>query len=137
MFKLSGSIITLVVLGGISSYIWYKIYSLNTELEQVTYNYNRCIDMISKLNLELAIKDGNIKDLNESLHIANSKLEELILDKKIIEEEFETYREKTLSDKLSNKKLVELIESNATLKQTCEYGIELNKVIKELKYEDL
>lgn len=137
MFKLSGSIITLAVLGSISSYIWYKIYSLNTELEQVTYNYNRCIDMISKLNLELAIKDGNIKDLNESLHIANSKLEELILDKKIIEEEFETYREKTLSDKLSNKKLVELIESNATLKQTCEYGIELNKVIKELKYEDL
>lgn len=137
MFKPSGTIISLIVLGGIASGIWYKIHSLNTELEVVTNNLERSTSKISNLNLELSIKDGNIKDLNESLHIANSNIEKLTLSKRLIEEEFEAYKNKPLSSKLSNKELSELIKTNIDTKSTCEYGIQLNSLIKELKYEDL
>lgn len=137
MFKPSGTIISLIVLGGIASGIWYKIHSLNVELEVVTNNLERSTSKISNLNLELSIKDGNIKDLNESLHIANSNIEKLTLSKRLIEEEFEAYKNKPLSSKLSNKELSELIKSNIDTKSTCEYGIQLNSLIKELKYEDL
>lgn len=137
MFKPSGTIISLIVLGGIASGIWYKIHSLNTELEVVTNNLERSTDKISNLNLELSIKDGNIKDLKESLHIANSNIEKLTLSKRLIEEEFEAYKNKPLSSKLPNKELSELIKTNIDTKSTCEYGIQLNTLIKELKYEDL
>lgn len=137
MFKVSGSVITIALLGGIASYVWYKIYNLNSELEQVTHVYHRCMDKVSHLNLELAIKNSNIRDLNESLHIANSHIERLTLDKKTIEEEFKIYKEKPLSSKIPNKELSELLKSKSTIKSTCDYGLELNAKIKELKYEDL
>ena len=137
MFKPSWTIISLVVLGGIASGISYKIHSLHVELEEVTHNLERCTDKVSNLNLEIAIKDGNIKDLNESLQIANSNIEKLTLSKRLVEEEFKLYKEKPLSSKLPDKKLSELVKSNNVFKSTCEYGIKLNSVIKELKYEDL
>ena len=137
MLKPPSTTISLVPLAALPRRISYKIHRLNVELEDVPHPLERCTDKVSNLNLEIAIKDGNIKDLNESLQIANSNIEKLTLSKKLVEEEFKLYKEKPLSSKLPDKKLSELVKSNNAFKSTCEYGIKLNSVIKELKYEDL
>ena len=67
MFKPSGTIISLVVLGGIASGIWYKIHSLNVELEEVTHNLERCTDKVSNLNFEIAIRNTSFNIVNRHL----------------------------------------------------------------------
>lgn len=137
MFKSSGTLITLILLGSIASFVWYKIYALNSEVQTITYDLERNISKVNMLKLELAIKEGNIKEIQEALDAANSNLQQITLKKELIEKEFNRYKEINLTKKLSDKQIIDLINSDPGLKSSCEYGIKLNTLIKGLKYEDL
>ena len=137
MFKLSGTIFTLVLLGSVASFIWYKIYSLNQEVTIITYQLEQNVSRVNQLTLQLAIEKGNSKDLQDALANANLTIKSITTSKSDIENELKKLQEDNLQNKIKNKKLKELLALDNKTKETCEYGIKLNKAIKELKYGDL
>lgn len=137
MFKLPTTIITLTLIGSVAGFVWYKIWTLTSELDTTRIELNEVTYKANHLKLELAIEKGNVKELQDVLNSTNTKLKELTINKEKLEKDINTYRNKSLEERLANEELKKLLASNQEEKKTCEYGLKLNQYIGGLKYEDL
>lgn len=126
-----------VLLAIILGYVGYKYNDMNNQIEYLQHNLELNISKNNQNTLELALIKGSEKRLKQALDEANKQLKQISLDKEDIEKKFEDYKNLPLDKKVTNKELLELLKKDDQFKKTCEYGLQLNKKISGLKYEDL
>lgn len=125
-------VVILAIIGG----IWYKYNDLNNQIEYLQTQLDRNISKNNEYRLEMAISKGNVDKLKEALNTTNDQLKKLTVDKNKISKAFEDYKNLPLENKIKASDFKELLQKDAKFKETCEYGLELNKKISGLKYED-
>lgn len=129
------AIIGIIILAIISG-IGYKYYSLTNEISDLQTELTKSVNDSNNLRLEVALEQSNNKKLKESISSLNEDLKKVTLDKETIKKNFEKYKKLPLKDKVTNEELKKLLNSSSEYKNSCEYGIELNKKISGLKYDE-
>lgn len=126
-----------ILLTIILGYVGYKYNDMSNQIEYLQHNLELNISKNNQNVLELALLKGNENRLKQALDEVNKQLKQISLDKEDIEKKFEDYKNLPLDKKVTNKELLELLKKDDQFKKTCEYGLQLNKKISGLKYEDL
>lgn len=134
----------LLVVLAITGAISYKIYSLNSIIEDrdaEIITLNSSIDRIEGekqviLN-RLTVANSNIDTLKNSINVSNTKIEELKVDNDKLLLDFKNWKNKPPGIKYKTKVVKEIVTNIVYEKGNCEDGAKLNKSIGELKYEDL
>lgn len=121
------------IIGSVGGYI----YSLKSKITDLSHNLELQKSENSSLTLEVAVKDKNIEDLNKSIAIANEAYEKIKANNDKAVKDLLDYKNKPLEERISNKELQDLLKGNKYNKNECVYGLELNRVISKLKYEEL
>lgn len=127
-----GIIMTLVVsVGG------WKIFSLNNEVSFLKESIEIKDAKIVELNLINLSNEKNISELRRSIDIENFRLLEVYTEKQALINEVNEWKNKPAEIKYVDKVVKEIIKEPKYIKGVCDDGLELNRMIGGLKYEDL
>lgn len=130
-------LVVVLIIGGT---IWYKISSKISNLEETvktkTDELVTASNNIEDLKLRLALEKTNTDKLSKELDNINASA--TVLDNKIKEanQELIKWKNKPVEIKYVDK-VKEIIVNKNNNVNDCNYGLELNKKISNLKYEEL
>lgn len=124
------TLVVLSVLGGIYGSLKIDINNKDKEIRELK-EYN------SSLVTELAVEKMNVVTLKESIYKINAELDKVSIKNKAIEEEMKKWHEGYVDIKYENELLNKLFDKSLYLDNACQNGLMINKMISELKYEDL
>ena len=127
-----GIIMTLVISVGS-----WKILSLNNEVTFLKESIEIKDAKIIELNLINLSNEKNISELRRSIDIENFRLLEAYTEKQALINEVNEWKNKPTEIKYVDKVVKEIIKEPKYVKGVCEDGLELNRMIGGLKYEDL
>lgn len=133
-FMIAGSIFVLTVL--------WKFHSLSNEIKELKEIIQNKELAINNLTLANKVSEASVTRLKDELEISNKNLTDIIEERKLLKIDIEKYKQQSITSKIKNKELQDIISKvnsrlNKTKEEVCKEGIDLNKKISELKYEDL
>ena len=124
-----------LILTTLISYGVYKYNSLNNIIAEKDKQIRDLLAEEKILNAEIIVLKSNEDTLKQSLKDQNEKLSKLAIENEANLKKFHEWRNKANNEKYKNSKLNSLLtEAKA---KTCEDGININKSISSLRYEDL
>ena len=127
-----GIIMTIVISVGS-----WKIFSLSNEISFLKESIEIKDDKIVELNLINLSNEKNISELRRSIDKENFRLLEAYTEKQALINEVNEWKNKPTEIKYVDKVVKEIIKEPKYVKGVCEDGLELNRMIGGLKYEDL
>ena len=116
--------------------IFILYWSMNREIEIRDDIINQLNNKVSEKETLIISKDNNINDLKLTIAEANVKVYETSVTNQKLLQEVEVWKNKPVEVKYVNKEVVKIINTKEG-SDLCAYGLELNKQIGELKYEDI
>ncbi len=129
--------ILLIFITAIVTCIGYKIYSLNSVIEDQKIIISDITNEKKALELKLTVEKSNTVRLKENIEYTNKELELLASKNKNLAVEFEEWKKRPPEIKYKTKVIKEIITNTEYVNGNCEDGLELNRKISEMKYEDL
>ena len=127
-----GIIMTIVISVGS-----WKIFSLSNEVTFLKESIEIKDAKIIELNLINLSNEKNISELRRSIDKENFRLLEAYTEKQALINEVNEWKNKPTEIKYVDKVVKEIIKEPKYVKGVCEDGLELNRMIGGLKYEDL
>lgn len=129
--------ILLIFITAIVTGVGYKIYSLNSVIEDQKIIISDINNEKKALELKLTVEKTNTVRLKENIEYTNKELESLASINKNLTSEFEEWKKRPPEIKYRTKVVKEIITNTEYVNGKCEDGLELNRKISEMKYEDL
>lgn len=129
--------ILLIFITAIVTGVGYKIYSLNSVIEDQKIIISDITNEKKALELKLTVEKSNTVRLKENIEYTNKELELLASKNKNLAVEFEEWKKRPPEIKYKTKVIKEIITNTEYVNGNCEDGLELNRKISEMKYEDL
>jgi peptidoglycan hydrolase CwlO-like protein len=136
MFTKVKIISILVILVSVLGSLWYVYHDLTGQIETQKEAKKAAQKKVDELNTKLGSKDNDIARLKISIEDSNKALIETGEQLANNVMAFEKWKKAHPADKYKIK-VVEKIITKKIPTETCSDGIELNKMISELNYEDL
>lgn len=125
-------IIVLAIGGG----ILFKYNQMSNQIEDLESMLALEISKGNEKSVQLGLANANYNAVKLALDDVNQQLKDITLDKEQVEKELKDFQNLPLSERITSKELKELLAKDDNFKKTCEYGLELNRRISGLKYED-
>lgn len=125
-------IATVLVVGGIFLMYW----NMDREIKIRDGIINQLNNKVGEKETLIISKDNNINELKLSISEANVKIYETSIANQKLLEEVNVWKNKPAEVKYINKEIVKIITAEEG-DDLCAYGLELNRQIGELKYEDI
>ena len=116
--------------------IFILYWSMNREIEIRDDIINQLNNKVSEKETLIISKDNNINDLKLTIAEANVKVYEASSVNQKLLQEVDVWKNKPAEVKYVNKEVVKIINTKES-SDLCAYGLELNRQIGELKYEDI
>lgn len=116
--------------------IFILYWSMNREIEIRDDIINQLNNKVSEKETLIISKDNNINDLKLSIAEANVKVYETSVSNQKLLQEVDEWKSKPVEVKYVNKEVIKIINTKEG-NDLCAYGLELNRQIGELKYEDI
>lgn len=116
--------------------IFILYWSMNREIEIRDDIINKLNNKVGAKETLIISKDNNINDLKLTIAEANVKVYETSVANQKLLQEVEVWKNKPAEVKYVNKEVVKIINTKEG-NDLCAYGLELNRQIGELKYEDI
>jgi len=148
------AIALVILITGIVGSIWYKISSLESKIDELNAVISKKISVIKEQDATIGsyktiikLKDSDIRDLTSNIEKQNLAIEKLKVRQN---NEYDKWIKKSAADRkryvkdmIANnirhmnetKKLKAMIDVDYS-KATCEQGINLNKAISRINYDD-
>jgi len=119
--------------------IWYKINSLNNQIEELQVKLEKCSNLHDKTKLKLALKESEIRGLQIAIDNRNKEINDLHKKYLKVQSEFNAWKKKPkeVKYKYIYKTVGKYVDMKKLQDGLCKDGLELNKAISEMKYEDL
>ena len=116
--------------------IFILYWSMNREIKIRDDIINQLNNKVSEKETVIISKDNNINDLKLSIAEANVKVYETSVSNQKLLQEVDEWKNKPAEVKYVNKEVIKIINTKEG-NDLCAYGLELNRQIGELKYEDI
>ena len=116
--------------------IFILYWSMNREIKIRDDIINQLNNKVSEKETIIISKDNNINDLKLTIAEANVKVYESSSVNQKLLQEVDVWKNKPAEVKYVNKEVVKIINTKES-SDLCAYGLELNRQIGELKYEDI
>ena len=116
--------------------IFILYWSMNREIKIRDDIINKLNNKVSEKETLIISKDNNINDLKLSIAEANVKVYETSISNQKLLQEVDEWKNKPAEVKYVNKEVIKIINTREG-NDLCAYGLELNRQIGELKYEDI
>ena len=126
----------LIAVGVLLIGIFILYWSMNREIEIRDDIINQLNNKVSAKETLIISKDNNINDLKLTIAEANVKVYEASSVNQKLLQEVDVWKNKPAEVKYVNKEVVKIINTKES-SDLCAYGLELNRQIGELKYEDI
>jgi len=119
--------------------IWYKINSLSNQVDALNLKLEKCTNLHDKTKLKLALKESEVKGLRLNIDERNKEIKELNERYRAVQEDFNNWKKKPkqIKYKYIYKTVTKRVNMDTLNDGVCKDGLELNKAIAEMKYEDL
>jgi len=129
--------IILIVIAVLGTSIVYKYYSLTGEISDRDNVILKLRKTVSDTKLRLNTENGNVASLKETIRLNNEDIERKTIANKELKRKFEEWKAKPPKIKYVNKVVNKIITETKYVKGKCEDGLELNRKISNLKYENI
>lgn len=116
--------------------IFILYWNMNREIAIRDDIINQLNNKVSEKETLIISKDNNINDLKLSIAEANVKVYETSVSNQKLLQEVDEWKSKPVEVKYVNKEVIKIINTKEG-NDLCAYGLELNRQIGELKYEDI
>ena len=116
--------------------VFILYWSMNREIKIRDNIINQLNNKVSEKETVIISKDNNINDLKLTIAEANVKVYEASSVNQKLLQEVDVWKNKPAEVKYVNKEVVKIINTKEG-SDLCAYGLELNRQIGELKYEDI
>lgn len=116
--------------------IFILYWNMNREIAIRDDIINQLNNKVSEKETLIISKDNNINDLKLSIAEANVKVYETSVSNQKLLQEVDEWKNKPAEVKYVNKEVIKIINTKEG-NDLCAYGLELNRQIGELKYEDI
>lgn len=116
--------------------IFILYWNMNREIAIRDDIINQLNNKVSEKETLIISKDNNINDLKLSIAEANVKVYETSISNQKLLQEVDEWKNKPAEVKYVNKEVIKIINTKEG-NDLCAYGLELNRQIGELKYEDI
>lgn len=126
--------IIFITVGG---YVSWKFYNLNSKIGYLEETIETKDKTIVDLNLKLITSESNVNELRLSIEESNNKILQNSLKQKELLAEVDKWKNKPAEIKYVDKVVKTIVKETKYVKGNCEDGLELNRMIGGLKYENL
>ena len=124
-------IITLV------SIIGWKYYDLTSTISKQELTIEKLKNAKLILEVDLATERNNVSVLTNTVSELNADIEKMAIRNQNTIEEFNNFKKKADHEKYNSEQALQLLNSKLWTSEDCKEGLELNRMISNLKYEDL
>ena len=119
------------------SIIGWKYYDLTSTIRDQELTIEKLKNAKLILEVDLQTERNNVSILKNSVEELNQSIDELAVRNQNTIQAFNDFKKKSEHEKYTSQKALELMSSKLWNSSDCEEGLKLNKMISELKYEDL
>lgn len=124
-------LVALIVLG-----VLWKIHDLSSEVKERDLVIKVLENNLDTCNTKSNIVTNNNERLLKSINTLNTAVEQLQSNRETMLKDYNRVLQQSNTERVKNRELKKLLE-DAKDRNTCEYGLELNKAISNMKYEDM
>lgn len=127
------SVIVLLIIGTLTG-----IYvDLKLDMNQLEKEKSELKEANSSLHQQLAVERLNVVKLKSTITKVNNDLEKISIKNTTIEKELERWKNGVVNVTNRNEKIDSLLDAKLYIVPDCQNGLFINKLLSEIKYEDL
>lgn len=123
----------LPIIIGLSLIIGWKYWDLTSTIKEQKEEIKTLEQLTVVLRTDLNTERGNVELLKNTVEELNVSIEKISVRNRKIQKEYDRFKNQSVEEKYTQQ-ILNLLNSGSA---SCQDGIELNKSISGLKYEDL